>query len=906
MSMARGGLTRRIMRRSNLLASAALAVFAVAQPSWAATRKPDEAPSNAPQIQISQATPKGFENIDNTIETEFDIVFSGRRLGAVRARVANGKVTILDPDAFAQLLPPQLDRAKIRALIAQPLDANEDLRCPPGQTVGCGTLPEGQAGLIVNPENFSVTLIVTPDYIAAASKEPVYLGAPVSGPSLIQKALVSVSAGDRFGGKARFGGTFDTLASIGRTSFVAQTLARDNGANLQRAYGQRFWSDRQAQLGLLQESQSLSFTSYRMVGAEFGSFYGSRLDAINGPATPLQIVLPRAAVVEVYRDGVLIQTTRLDAGIQQIDTTNFPGGSYPVRIVARDGNQILVDQVQQFTRIGDLPPPGKWAFDVRGGMRVRDFQQLTIVNGFETFDSADQPFLPSISTQSLFSASLSHRIGGSTGIGLSGLVVGSHPYGELSGTTYHNNLRAIAAVAAGTDKSYSILTNASIRLADADISISARHTRVHGQDLLFLTDPDVFRPFFRSEDSIVGSVSVPLLKGQLTVNGSYSRTPTFRDQYAYGARYTKSFDVGRFGLAQLAIYGLRSTTDTQFGVTVSFFKRVGRRSLLSYGGGAEYRHERSNGPGAPDGVYPVVNATLSRNDRIGDVDLNSSVGAGSDSERDRVFASADATAGIGHFDGMLDYQQVRGQRSGFGFTGNLFSGFVIGGGHAKLGIRDEQGDAIALVSISRSKEDSDLIGKGEGRYRILLGNQFAGTVAPGGVTALSLPSFRPYKIGLQPENSPPYSIDLTPKTIPLYPGNVALVDFHASRIVTLFGRLIERTGQALPNARVSGSADSTFTDTNGYFVITAEPNEPIDFYDRSGAVCRTATPSQLIAPGDKHPDDYHPIGNVVCSGDPNDTSGSPNGDGAASSGVGSKASVSARQALEKARKALSE
>ena len=144
--MARGGLTRRIMRRSNLLASAALAVFAVAQPSWAATRKPDEAPSNAPQIQISQATPKGFENIDNTIETEFDIVFSGRRLGAVRARVANGKVTILDPDAFAQLLPPQLDRAKIRALIAQTLDANEDLRCPPGQTVGCGTLPEGQAG----------------------------------------------------------------------------------------------------------------------------------------------------------------------------------------------------------------------------------------------------------------------------------------------------------------------------------------------------------------------------------------------------------------------------------------------------------------------------------------------------------------------------------------------------------------------------------------------------------------------------------------------------------------------------------------------------------------------------------------------------------------------------------------
>jgi len=861
-----GGKATRILTagRAAYLVGTAAAALLLVQPAHAAPRPIDEPAKEGPQLTISQAAPKGFENIDNTIETEFDIVFAGRRLGATRARVANGTITFLNPDQLLQLLPPQVDRAKVRALIAQPLKDNEDRRCPPGQTVGCGTLAPDQAGVIVSPETFTVALFLTPDYILATAPEAAYLGPPVSGPSLIQTALVSVSAGDRYGGKARFGGTFNTLASVGRSSLIGQVLVGDEGANLQRAYFQHYWDNRQAEAGVLQESNSLSFTTYRLVGAEFGSFFGNRLDAAEGPATPLQIVLPRAAVVEVYRDGVLIQTSRLDAGIQQIDTSNFPAGSYPVRIVARDGGQVLINEVQQFTRIGDLPPPGEWAFDLRAGVRVRDFEALDIVDGVETFERDRQPFLPSLTNQGVIAASVTRRVGAATGVGLSGLLVGDHVYGELSGTTYHHNLRAVAAVAAGTDKSYSIIANTSLQLAHFDLAVSVRHTRVHGEDLLFLSDPDIFRPFFRSEDTIVGSLSFPLLKGSLTLNGSYSRTPTFDDHYAYGARYMRSFDVGRFGMAQLAIYGLKATRDVQVGVTLSFFKRVGTHSLLNYGGGAEYRKRNDEGPGAPDGVYPVASATLTRNDRVGPVDLTDSVGASTDADRDRVFASTDATSSLGHFDGVVDYQHVRGDSSGFGFTGNLFSGIVVGGGHVKLGVRDQQGDAVALIGVSRDREDRDLIGKAGGRYRILLGNQFVGTVAPGDVTALSLPSFRAYSIGLQPENSPPYAIDLTPKRIPLYPGNVALVDFHASRVVTLFGRLLDAHGIPLPNARVSGAADTAFTDEHGYFVITAQPREEIDFYGSGGDVCRSATPTQLIRPDDKRHDDYHPIGDIRC------------------------------------------
>jgi hypothetical protein len=813
-------------------------------------------------LTVAQNVPPGFEDIDETVETVFDIYFAGRLVGTAPVRVANGQATFLNPDVVASMLPSRIDRQKVIALLSSPLPTNERLRCLPGRTADCGTLPPDQAGVIVNPERFSLDLFLTSDFFLEPSEDDLYLSDPISGPSLIQTALVSFSGGENGGGNLNFGATLDTLASIGRTSFVAQTLLRDDGSNLQRAYFQHFWQKRSAAAGFLQQNSSISFNTYRMVGAEYGSFFGARRDLADGLQTPLEIILPRAAQVEVYRDDVLIHAARLEGGLQQISTSNFPSGSYQVHIIARDGDQILLDENRLYTKTTDLPPEGEWAYRIRAGVRVSDFDVFTPLPG-STLGSR-RPFFPHVTNEPLVSLSATRRV--TPGIGLGGeiLAVDDSVYAEGSAIAYLGNVKGVAAAALGTDGAYSFQLNSIAQIGRFNISLIGRHARL--KDDFIGPQDDEFRPFFRSEDTVQGGVSFDIGSGNLSFSGSYTSTPGFRDRYILSARYSRSLNIGSMGLARLAAYAQKANDDLRVGLTVTFLKRLDRKTVLTYGGGGEYRSKSDVAP-KREGAYPVANVQLSRQDRLGTVDLTSQAGISTDSERNRAYVSSTAVSNYGALDITADYENRRGSNSPgeFGVSGNLFSGIVIGGGKVRFGIRQPGGDAALLIDVERPESDRETDLRDEGRYRILLGNQFIGSVAPGKAATLVAQSFRDYRVGLQPEGSPPYSVDLSTRRVPLYPGNVALVKYTMTRVVAIFGRLLDQAGQPIGGARVSGKGDTTATDDNGYFVYSASSDDRIELFDKSDKVCHTIAMGEVLKamPSGGH-QDYLKIGDIRC------------------------------------------
>jgi hypothetical protein len=813
-------------------------------------------------LNVAQGVPPGFEDVDESVETVFDIYFSGRIVGTAPVRIANGKATFLNPEVVASMLPSRIDRQKVIELLSKELDANEQLRCLPGRTADCGALPPGQAGVIVNPERFSLELFLTPDFFLEPSEDELYLSDPVSGPSLIQTALVSFSAGENGGGNVNFGATLDTLASIGRTSFVAQTLIRDEGSNLQRAYLQHFWQKRQAAAGFLQSQSSISFNTYRLVGAEYGSFFGARRDLADGLQTPLEIVVPRAGQVEVYRDNVLIHAARMEAGLQQINTANFPSGSYPVRIVVKDGDQILVDESRIYTKTTDLPPEGEWAYRLRAGMRVSDFD----VVGLGSLSSR-RPFLPHVTNEPIASASILRRITPGIGLGAEVLAVDDEVYVEGSTIAYLGNLRGVAAAAVGTDGAYSFMLNSNAQLGRFNINLLGRHARL--KDDTIGPQDDVFRPFFRSEDTVQAGVSFDIGGGNFSLSGSYTRTPGFRDRHILSARYSRSLDIGSMGSARLAAFALKSNDDVRVGVTVTFLKRLDRKTVMTYGGGAEYRSKTDVTP-KQQGLYPVADVQISRQDRLGTVDLNNQAGISTDSERHRAFVSTTAVSNYGTLDLTGDYENRRGPGGSgdFGLTGNLFTGIVAGGGKVHFGIRQPGGDAALLIDVDRPETDAEANLRDEGRYRILLGNQYIGAVNPGSSATLIAQSFQEYRVGLQPEGSPPYSVDLTTRRVPLYPGNVALVRYSLSRVVTVFGRLLDSAGKPIAAARVSGKGDTTLTDDNGYFVFSANSDDQIELFDKSDKICHTIAMGEVLKAqaGGSDRQDYLKLGDIRCDG----------------------------------------
>lgn len=849
-------LTLALGRHTNAAIKGAVSSLAIAiafQPAYAMV---EQVPPRPPRLalNIAQTVPEGFEDIDESIETVFDIYFSGRRVGTSRVRIANGKATFLDPQGFVQLLPDRIDRDRVLALISTEIASNEGLRCLPGRTSDCGILPRGETGVVVNTERFSLELFLTADYYREPTEGELYLSDPISGPSFIQTANVALSAGNNSGSGVTFGATLDTLASVGRTSFVGQTLVRDDGANLQRAFVQHFWRKRSAAAGLLQESSALTFNSYRVVGAEYGTFFGARRDASEGMQTPLELVLPRAAQVEVYRDNVLIHATNLEAGAQQINTGNFPTGSYPVRIIARDGQTILLDETRVFTKTTDLPPLGEWAYRFKAGMRVGDVDNIA-----DDPLTIGRPFFPHVTNDSLFSASVTRQVVPGIGLSAEVLAIRDKFYFEGSAIGYLGPVRGIAAASVGTDGSHSIILNTSAQIGNFNLNLVGRHTRLSG---------DVLAPslaYYRAEDSASAGVSFGLGGGNVSLTGSYTKTENFDDRYTLSARYTRSMDVGSFGLARISAFGLKSNFDTRVGISITFLKRLNRKTVLTYSAGGEYR-SRTDGPADIEGAYALADVRLSRQDRIGTVDLSNQVGVSTDSERSRAFASTTATSNYGTLDVTADYENRRGPADGeFGVTANLFTGLVAGGGEVHLGLRQPGGDSALMVKVENPKGRTDPSGGSKGQYRVLVGNQYVGAVEPGGTSTVILPSFREYRVGIQPEGAPPFSVDMSQRLAPLYPGNVAVIKYQATRVVTIFGRLLDSLGKPVAAARVSGLTDTVMTDELGYFVFAAESDEVVDFYGAQDKICSKLPIEDLIkAQTDKSSADFIKVGDIKC------------------------------------------
>lgn len=827
--------------------------------------EPGTAPAGRPALQISDAPPPGFENIDDSIETLFDVTLAGTRLGSTPARVSEGRIIFTDPEGLAALFPDRVVREQVLALVSQPLPSNESLRCLPGRTGGCGTLPAGEAGVIVSPEAFTVDFFLTGSYFSEVDTGPVYLGEPISGPSLIQTALMSISTGRGALDEVRFGATLDTLASVGRNAFVAQTLVRDQGINLQRAYAQRVWSDRRAAAGLLQDEQSLTFRSYRLVGGEFGSFFASRLDEAEGAVTPIEIVLPSPARVEIYRDDVLIQTVQLEAGLQSLPTQNFPSGSYPIRIVALDGNNVILEETRVFTRVAGLPPEGEWAFNLRAGVRALDSN----FGGFGSFPARDGRFFPELTDELLAAASASRRLGDASAVSGQILVVDDAVYGEASVTTYRDNLVGLLAASVGSDSSYSLLANGSWRVSVLDVNLSARHTRVGGEFEPVPIFDDVFNPYFRSEDLVTASVGFPLAGGNLSLNGSYSRSPGLEDRYAAGARYSRSLDVGALGSARLTGFALKTNRDLRFGISISFFRRVSPKTTLFYGGGAEYRDPDPRS-GLPDGIFPVAEARISHSERLGTADLVAQAGVSTDADRHRAFASADVGSNLGVADVLVEYEKRRGRgggEDGVSMTANAFTGFTLSSGGLDVGIREFGGEAAVNVGIDRSAIPDELQDRiaDVGRYTVIVGNREVADFAPGETTTLILPAYRNYAVQVQPEEAPPYSVDLTRRDVPLYPGNVVSLRYAAQYSATVFGRLIDADGLPIRNARVTAGSDTTQTDSQGYFLVTAPLNSEIRVFDGDGEACQPVVLDEALLGGtDAARRAYVRLGDLVC------------------------------------------
>jgi hypothetical protein len=790
--------------------------------AWAQEASVETAPAVPPVVQSTpQTPPPGFEAIDDTLTTVFDIYFEGRRVGAASGRLANGAFRFDDPARVADLLAGA-DVAAVTTFLSGPQPSNETLRCLPGQTIDCGVLLNGASGVIVNPDNFRVDVFLGRELLLR--REAVRLGEPVSGPSLIQGVSASVSASNNSEQSVRLGLALDTIASVGRNSVVSRIFGDDErGLQVDEVYAQRYDNERRTAVGLFTTEGALALSTLRLAGAKVSSFYGGYLQQDQLTAGQVDILLPRPARVEIYRDGVLVSSSQYAGGLQTIDASRLPAGSYPIRVVARDASGVVLDEIRSFTRATDLPPPGKFVYSASVGTRMSD-------NFASLLDpDADTPFFPEDTGEFVVAVNASRRVGEAVAVGAGFTMVDGDFYPEVSTQFYMRQFRGFASAATGPGGQYAAVAGGGATFGPINASFNVRVAEA----LPLPTDPALrfrsYRPFLRDERSVNMNIQAPVRGGALGFRASYGEFEGLPERYAVAVNYNRPVEIRRIGTGIFGVEAMYSDNEVRVGFRFTLVRGRSTRGSVSTTGGLEYI--RADELGGRDGVYPIAQVGYTRAMEIGETELALSALGGVSNGDVGAQTSAQARSRLGEADvsvGVIRTHQA--QDTDAFLTGNMQTGFVYGGGRFHVG-GGGMGEAAVIAEI---EDDSITRTSHDGRFRVLIDDIPYDTLRAGQRAVVPLASFTEPRIALAPDAAPPFEIDLSARSAPLYPGNVVVMTWNAQRVVTVYGRVLGPDGLPRVGAFVSAGTDIAITGEGGYFSVTGPIGSPIAIRSAEG------------------------------------------------------------------------
>ena len=133
-----------------------------------------------------------------------------------------------------------------------------------------------------------------------------------------------------------------------------------------------------------------------MLGARINSSDNTRQDLDYSSGMPMTVFLPTRGRVEVYKDSRLISSYYYEAGVQQLNTTDFPSGAYNIEIrVVSDTGKVLSSEIQFFAKQSQLPPLNEWLYFLEAG---------------QVASSVNSAWLPDTTSQWIGRLGLSYRI----------------------------------------------------------------------------------------------------------------------------------------------------------------------------------------------------------------------------------------------------------------------------------------------------------------------------------------------------------------------------------------------------------------------------------------------------------------------------------------------------------------
>ncbi|WP_436977040.1 CS1-pili formation C-terminal domain-containing protein [Pseudomonas alabamensis] len=609
---------------------------------------------------------------------------------------------------------------------------------------------------------------------------------------------------------------FQGQGSLGNWTTLAEAQV-DRGSDqqvgtrhrLDQLYGERIIDDHFYRLGyfrpdaqgLTRQPRLYGSSPDTTLGLMFGSSDSLLIDNGRPSATPIYVTPNRPAIVEIYRNGVLINSQSVQPGLQTLDTRVLPVGIYEVEVrLVEDGQE--TSRTQEF-----IYKPSNWSnTDSRWRYNVYLGQQSTLLTNW------DQEREGSLSAGVL----TNYLLHPSAVLGLSAQRVDrTLQYGTSLDWDIHDRLKFYGNVyqTDGRGQGYDFQLIQSHALG----SLVFSHSRSR-----VLSSRTVQDTLAEQQDVVQTSLA---LNHRVTERS----TATLRLAHSDGAASGLGVDLG------WAFYGKVLGSDANW--RLSLFDRPGSLST----GNARNRGVNlslSMSLGRPG---QRVGFTLgSRTSRDGGRDQNASLNY----QQDVDFGPVQALSGTATFDrygtglsgrAQLYNQYMYGdaylQSSSYNnkLNGGLNLQSLVALGDGKLAMSGQFMPQEAGLIVDVESDQPDLVLRADD-------NQGGSTQLRPGRNVVPVAAYKAGHVQFDFAQSQDPGAVIQPTTLDyhLNRGGVAYQQVRVMRTVTVLGRLVDAQGQPLPGASVINHASRSVSEADGYFAVQMSRSSPTLEVRRNG------------------------------------------------------------------------
>jgi Mat/Ecp fimbriae outer membrane usher protein len=756
---------------------------------------PAEAP---PRVQFETEEPEGFEDLRAARDVSLNLFVDGQPLGQVDVQSSPGTVRFVNPADLIAKLPPLRDPAAVNAALKLPLTANAGLSCSPTPIAGCGRLDPDTLGVILSRDIGRLDLFLASGVRGEARQ---HLVAPPPGPPTLAGALgLQYSINQR-----GIDFTFQPRAmlGLGRGRLSLETTFSDRQSSLDRADYRWFGNRTSFSAGLI-SSSPFSFVYFdRLVGVSYGSSNETRIERGSNSDTPLILDTPLQGRVQIIRDGVLLGTQRVLPGRVTLDTSELPGGAYPIslKIIDATGERT---EMRFFTRAPGLPAYGERQFFIEAGWNT-------------AFRGSSDAFLPSLLSPTL-RAGLSIRAAAQLGLSARAEVSEKRRLLEFGTTYFRNNWRINANFGATDDGEYAASLNASGNVKKFNWSLDARTIEASTQ---FNRDPE--RGLGRSYQQ--ASAFVGYSRARFTLNSGILWRRDGPGQSSYTFLPTARWTLGQHGNQRWEAETTGSYTRDSWSLRAGLRMSLSRaRSSINASAGVEGRHSNGATTFQPTGN---VDWSTSRESDVGPLQLR----AGISQQQDRTSGRMGANIRTTYADISAD-AQIEEQLSNSAVFGRVETSFGLAGGKFALGSGGFTGAGI-IAQAPNADRDSVFSVRGLGaNARPIRGSRSV---------FVSMPPFSQGEIGINAAGGST-NFDTRSEFATFYPGTVRKLVRVSARIITIYGQLFDRGGRPVTNALVESKGSITETDDQGRLQIEVAPDGELKVERDDGSVCVAKVP----------------------------------------------------------------